>query len=322
MPINGFIATDPPYHDEQRKAVTPVVSPANLARFEAVIREKAGEILDALPENEDFDWVEKVSIDLTNYMLATLLDFPFEERHRLTRWSDFMTGSPGDGLVESWDQKNEVIRECAEWMLALREERTKAEPRTDLISILAHSPTMQGISAEQFLGNVILLIVGGNDTTRNTMSGSIIGLNESPDEFRKLLADPGLIHSFVPEAVRWQTPILHQARRALVDTEIGGKMIREGEKVVMWYYSGNRDENVISDADRLIVDRPNPRQHLSFGFGIHRCMGNRLAELQLRVLWEELTQRLAWVETTGPAQRVASNFNRSISSLPVRIRRK
>ena len=321
VPIAGFIATDPPYHDEQRRAVTPVVSPANLARFEKVIRDKAGSILDSLSDGEEFDWVETVSIDLTNYMLATMLDFPFEERHRLTRWSDFMAGTPGDGLVTSWDEKNAVLRECAEWITALRNERATQEPKLDLISIMAHAPAVQNCSPEQFIGTVILLIVGGNDTTRNTISGSVIGLNNSPDEFRKLVASPDLVTSFVPEAVRWQTPLIHQARRALDDAEIGGKQIRKGDKVVMWYYSGNRDEDVIPDGEKLIVDRPNPRQHLSFGFGLHRCMGNRLAELQLRVLWEEVLKRAKWIEQTGPAVRQKSNFNRSISSLPVRIHR-
>lgn len=321
--IVSFIAMDPPKHDEQRKAVTPAVAPANIALLEIKIRERTQGLLDSLPIDEEFDWVERVSIELTTQMLATLVDFPFEERSRLTRWSDVAVGVPGDGTVDSWEQRNEELAECAAYFFKLRDERgATAEPGADVISMLAHSPAMRNMTDDDYIGNVVLLIVGGNDTTRNSMSGGVLALHEFPEEFAKLKANPALIDSLVPEIIRWQTPIIYQTRRALEDTVLGGKQIRKGDKVAMWYLSGNRDEEAIAQADRFIVDRERPRQHLSFGFGIHRCLGNRLAEMQLRVLWEELLPRFDRIEVVGEVQRAKSNLIRGITSLPVKLHAK
>jgi cytochrome P450 len=319
VPITAFIAMDPPKHDEQRKAVTPAVAPANLLRLQSTIRERTCNVLDGLPLNEEFDWVDRVSIELTTQMLATLFDFPFEERRKLTRWSDVSTSLPGAGIISSWEEKNAELAECAAYFKRLWQERVDAPPRSDLISMLAHSPATRNMSPVDFLSTLILLIVGGNDTTRNSMSGGVLALHENPQEFEKLKANPALVDSLVPEIIRWQSPIIYQARRAVTDTEIGGKKIRKGDKVAMWYLSGNRDEEVIERADCLIIDRAQPRQHVAFGYGIHRCMGNRLAELQLRILWEEILKRFGRIEVVGKAKRVHSNVIRGISSLPVRV---
>lgn len=163
------------------------------------------------------------------------------------------------------------------------------------------------------------MIVGGNDTTRNSMTDGLMALNEHPEEYEKLRGNPGLIPSMVSEIVRYVTPVIHMRRTAKEDAELGGKHIRKGDKVTIWYVSGNRDPDAIDDPDRFIIDRPRPRQHLSFGFGIHRCVGNRLAELQLRILWEELLPRFPVIEVVGPTRRVYSNFIHGIRSLPVRI---
>jgi cytochrome P450 len=170
-----------------------------------------------------------------------------------------------------------------------------------------------------FLGTLLLLIVGGNDTTRNSISGGVIALNEHPHEYQKLRDNPALIPNMVSEMVRWQTPVIHMRRTALEDYELGGKLIKKGEKVIMWYLSGNRDERVFENADQFIIDRPNARQHVAFGFGIHRCMGNRLAEMQLRVLWEEISSRFSKVELVGDVVRLPNNFIRGIKDVPVRL---
>ncbi|HKN30299.1 MAG TPA: cytochrome P450 [Roseiarcus sp.] len=315
-----FIAMDPPRHEDQRKVVQPIVSPGNLANFAALIRSRVCKLLDGLPRGETFDWVDTVSIELTAQMLATLFDFPFEDRRKLSYWSDISTAVPyAGGLIESEEQREEVFRECLGYFMNLWNERVNAEPRPDLISMLAHGEATRNMSAREYLGNIILLIVGGNDTTRNSMSGGVLFLSQNPEEFAKLRARPELVDSMVPEIIRYQTPIAYMRRTALADAEIGGQAIRKGDKIAMWYISGNRDEEEIEDPDRFIIDRPRPRQHLSFGFGIHRCVGKSLAEMQLKILWEEILQRFSSIEVVGEPKRVYSSFVHGITELPVRI---
>jgi len=316
----SFIAMDPPRHDVQRKTVSPVVSPANLAKMEPIIRERAAKILDALPVGETFDWVDRVSIELTTQMLATLFDFPFEERRKLTYWSDVATAMPiAGGLVESEDEKQVILMECLNYFLGLWNERVNAEPKGDLVSMMAHGEATRDMSPMEYLGNIILLIVGGNDTTRNSISGGLLALNQNPDQYAKLRADHELITSMVPEIVRWQTPLAHMRRTAVEDIEVAGRQIKKGDKVVMWYVSGNRDETAIENPDAFIIDRERPRQHLSFGFGIHRCVGNRLAEMQLRIVWEDVLKRFNTIEVVAEPIRVRSSFVKGYESMPVRI---
>lgn len=317
-----FIAMDAPKHDVQRKVVQPVVAPANLKVMETLIRERVCRILDSLPVEEEFDWVEKVSVELTTQMLATLFDFPFEDRYKLTYWSDATTAIPGAGVVDTYEERWAAIEECLGYFTRLWNERINAEPGSDLISMLAHGEDTRNMPPKEFLGNLLLLIVGGNDTTRNSISGGVLALNENPAEYEKLRNDVSLIPNMVSEIIRWQTPLAHMRRTALEDTELGGKQIKKGDKVVMWYISGNRDEEVIDRANEFIIDRPKARQHLSFGFGIHRCMGNRLAEMQLRILWEEIMQRFSFVEVSGEPQRVYSSFVKGFTRLPVKLHRR
>jgi cytochrome P450 len=275
----SFIRMDPPKHDEQRKVASPIVAPGNLMNMEALIRERTGRVLDDLPRGEMFDWVQHVSINLTNMMLATLFDFPFEERAKLTYWSDVAicnVRSP-DALVHSEEERLVELKKMAEYMLGLFEERKRQPPKFDLLSMLAHGESTRDMPLMEFIGNVVLLIVGGNDTTRNSMTGGLMALNQFPDEYRKLMAKPDLVESAVSEIIRYVTPVIHMRRTALQDVELAGQQIKAGDKVVMWYVSANRDEETIGDPNRLIIDRARPRQHVSFGFGIHRCVGNRLA---------------------------------------------
>ncbi|MBT9471997.1 MAG: cytochrome P450 [Phenylobacterium sp.] len=315
-----FIAMDPPKHDVQRKVVSPAVSPASLLRLEPLIRERAAKILDALPRGETFDWVDRVSIELTTQMLATLFDFPFEDRRQLTYWSDIATTIPGPGmLVETEAAKLAVLMECLAYFTRLWNERVNAPPQGDLISMLAHGAETRNMSPEEYLGNLILLIVGGNDTTRNTITGSVLALNQNPDQYEKLRENPSLIPSMVSETIRWQTPLAHMRRTALEDVEFQGKSIKKGDKVVMWYVSGNRDDEVIERPDDYIIDRERPRNHMAFGFGIHRCVGNRLAELQLKIIWEEILARFPVIEVVAEPERVPSPFVKGYLNLQVRI---
>ncbi len=319
-PLPMFISMDPPKHDAQRKVVSPIVSPHNLANMEPIIRERASKILDELPIGEPFNWVDRVSVELTTQMLCTLFDFPFEDRRKLTRWSDIVTAGVDTDLVESREAAWEEIMECAAYFTNLWNQRVNAKvPGNDLISMMANAEATKDMPPMEYLGNILLLIVGGNDTTRNSLTGGLLALNENPDQYQKLREHPELIPSMVSEIIRWQTPVAHMRRTALQDIEFGGKQIKKGDKVVMWYVSGNRDEEAIENPNAFIIDRERPRQHLSFGFGIHRCVGNRMAEMQLRVVWEEILKRFPLIEVVGEPRRATTSFLRAYQSMTARI---
>jgi cytochrome P450 len=319
--IPNFLRMDPPGHTAQRRTVAPIVAPSNLANFEALIRKRTSDVLDALPRNETFDWAERVSTDLTNMMLATLFDFPWEDRMKLTWWSDVAVANVAspEAVVHSDDERFAELTRMAEYFRKLWDARAAAPPAFDLISMLSHSEATRNLQAREFIGTIALLIVGGNDTTRNSMTAGLMALVENPEQFELLRAKPELVPNLVPETIRYHTPVLHMRRTARADVELAGRSIAKGDKVVMWYISGNRDESKIERSDEFIIDRAKPRQHLAFGAGIHRCVGDRLAEQQIRILWEEILARDLRFEVMGPPQRLYSNFIRGIRSLPVRI---
>lgn len=318
----NFIAMDPPKHDVQRRTVQGSVAPKNLAQMEGLIRSRVIDILESLPVGETFNWVDRVSVELTTQMLATLFDFPFEDRSKLTYWSDMATSGELSGGPTPEPVRRAALMECLEWFTQLKEERSnQAEPAFDLVSMLANGKDTKDMEPMEYLGNLILLIVGGNDTTRNSLTGGVLALNENPDQYQKLRDDPSLIPNMVPEILRWQTPLAYMRRTATRDVELGGKQIKKGDKLAMWYVSGNRDEDVIENPNEFRIDRKNARHHLAFGFGVHRCMGNRLAEMQLRVAWEEIMKRFKFIEVMAEPERVQSSFVKGYTDLQVRVHR-
>ena len=327
LEIETFIAMDPPKHDVQRQAVQAVVAPKNLQEMESLIRDRAADVLDNIPTGEPFDWVEKVSIELTSRMLATLFDFPYQDRHKLAYWSDVAASSPeATGGTGSMDEAFTVAAEVAkQFSLLWREKEAKKAAGEalgfDLISLLLTNENTKDMIDRpmEFLGNIVLLLVGGNDTTRNSMTGGVHALHQFPNEFIKLKNNPALIPNMVSEIIRWQTPLAYMRRVAKEDVELNGQTIKKGDKVVMWYASGNRDERAIDQPDQFMIDRKNARNHLSFGFGAHRCMGNRLAEMQLRILWEEILKRFENIEVVDDPKYVQSNFVKGYTQLMVKI---
>ena len=313
-----FIAMDPPNHTGQRRTVAPAFGPSEVAAMKVEVQERTAEILDSLPKGEAFDWVDKVSIELTTGMLAKLFDFPWEQRHKLTEWSDVggdveLLHKP-DGI----QKRNAALTEMGGAFAQLWQEKI-ANPGKDLISIMLQSNAMSEMSQEEFLGNLILLIVGGNDTTRNSMSGFVYGLDKYPEERAKLEADPSLIANAVPELIRWQTPLAHMRRTVMEDTEVDGVKMKKGDKVILWYLSANRDESVFDDGESIRLDRENARRHLAFGYGIHRCVGARVAELQLTVLLEEMAKRRMRVKVLEEPERVPACFVHGYKKLMVEI---
>ena len=318
--IKTLLSMDPPEHGLHRGAVSESVGPANLADLEPLIRERIAGILDALPIGEEFDWVDKVSIELTAMTLATLFNYPQERRRELTFWSDIMTVTPGPGqIVETQAEVDAARQQFFGAIAKLYQERGAAEPAMDFMSLMAHSPQAKGFTLPEILGDSIILLVGGNDTTRNTLTGSVYAMDRFKEQNEKLRANPALIPNMVSETIRWQTPLTHMMRKANEDVEIGGKQIKKGDMIAMWYVSGNRDDTKLDRPNEFIIDRKNPRQHLSFGFGIHRCLGNRLGELQLRLAWEEILKRFPEVKVVGEPVRAYNNFAKGYDSMTVII---
>ncbi|WP_310497054.1 cytochrome P450 [Sandarakinorhabdus sp.] len=316
-----FIAMDRPRHGEQRRTVSPAFGPGEIQRMAEQVRLRTADLLDALPIGTPFDWVDTVSTELTTQMLAILFDYPWEKRRDLTLWSDWGGDIEAALNPATKDIRQQHLIDMTHALDALMAQRKALPPTSDLISLMAHSDAMGDMPFQERTGNYILLIVGGNDTTRNSMSGAIEALNLYPQEWEKMIADPGRIQGAVAEIIRWQTPLAHMRRTALCDADIAGVPVKQGDKIVLWYISGNRDESVFPDAERFDINRPNARRHLSFGFGVHRCVGARLAELQLQILFEEMLARRMTVRQTGPVERVPQSFVHGFRTMPVIIER-
>ena len=323
--VNGegfpnFIAQDPPIHTAQRRVIAPAFSPSQMLGLVAQVKARTKEIMDDLPVGETFDWVERVSIPQTLGMLCILFDMPFAEWRDIKRWSDWASGVSADNLTD--DYRMEFLVQMTEMLGRFdRElEDRRGKPATDdLLSRMVHSEAMGHMEPMERIANIALLIVGGNDTTRNSMSALVEAFDRYPEELERLRADPSLIPNAAQEIVRWQSPVTHMRRTALEDTELGGQTIRKGEKVVMWYISANRDDKVFPDSERFDVGRGNARRHLGFGHGIHRCVGAKLAEAQLASLIEEIVTRNIRIQPHGEPTRLASPFLHGFTAMPVQI---
>jgi len=318
----AFATSDPPVHTRERRAVSPAVARPRVAALEAQTRLWICELLDALPRDEAFDWVQRVSAELTTRMMAKLFDFPLDERNRLAYWYEVLVTSPGEGaLVKTWEERDDVVAQYRDRLLALWRERTLA-PGQDVVSALATDPCTASMADDDpmHLVGTVSLIAGANEAARAALSGAVVGFHRFPEQWERLRASPSLLNNAVAEIVRWQTPISHMRRNATTDIDLRGRTIRKGDRVVMWYCSGNRDEAWFENGDRLRIERGNARRHLSFGFGIHRCLGQHLAQMELRLLLEEMLKRFERVELAAEPKRIVSNFSSNYSEVLVIIR--
>lgn len=323
--VNGegfpnFIAQDPPIHTAQRRVIAPAFSPSQILKLEKLVRERTEKLLAELPRGEEFDWVERVSLPLTLGMLCILFDMPFEEWRDIKRWSDWASGVSEDNLNEEY--RAQFLVQMGEMLARFDrelEDRRAKPPTDDLLSRMVHSEAMGNMDAMERIANIALLIVGGNDTTRNSMSALVEAFDKYPGELDRLRADASLIPNAAQEIIRWQSPVTHMRRTALEDTELAGQRIGKGEKVVMWYISANRDERIFPDAERFDVGRENARRHVGFGHGIHRCVGARLAEVQLHAVIEQMLKLPGKVVPQAKPTRLASPFLHGFTAMPVKI---
>ena len=320
--VRSFVTVDDPLHAKWRKPVMPAVGREVIDEIEALIHERAEAILNGLPRGETFDWVDRVARELTLDLLVALFDIPYEDRAKLLEWSNATTATDkvGDASMDMEERKR-ILGECVAYFSALWLERKEQPPKLDFVSLFAHHPDTTDLVKAPFdlMGNILLLIVGGNDTTRNAISGGLLVLNEFPDQYDKLIANPDLIPNMCSEIIRWQTPLPSMRRTALQDFELGGKTIKAGDKVMMWYVSANRDAAKFDESYQFRIDRENARSHMAYGFGVHRCMGNHVAEMQLRILWEKILAKFPKIEVVGDVECLTSNYVSGIEKMPVRI---
>ena len=315
----NFINMDAPEHTPQRMTVAPAFVPPELRRMSIDIRTRTAQVLDALPWDAPFDWVDRVSVELTTQMLAILFDFPWEDRRKLPFWSDVAGNIEAFGDPAAQEERLKNLADMGAYFQRLWDQRATGDPAPDLLSRMIHSEAMGSMSMTEFIGALTLLIIGGNDTTRNTMTALAYAFDKFPDQRAKLEADPSLMANAFQELVRWQTPLAHMRRTCVVDTEVEGQTIKAGDKIILWYVSANRDESVFPNADRLDITRDNARRHLAFGYGVHRCVGARLAELQVVILMEEMAKRRMRVKVLAEPTRVAQSFVNGYEAMAVRL---
>ena len=316
----NFIAQDAPIHTAQRKVIAPAFAPSQIVKLEAQVRARTAELFAALPRGETFDWVDCVALPLTMGMLCILFDFPMAEWRDLKRWSDYASNVSAETLTD--EHRAEFLAQMTAMLARFDREldaRRALPPSDDLLSRMVHSEAMGNMDVMERIANIALLIVAGNDTTRNSMSALVEVFDRYPDQLAALRSDPKLIPNAAQEIIRWQSPVTHMRRTTLCDTQLGGQTIKAGEKVVLWYISANRDERVFPGAEQFDVTRGNARRHLGFGHGVHRCVGARLAEVQLAALIDEIVKSGEQIVPQGAPSRLASPFLHGFTAMPVQL---
>ncbi len=316
--VANMIGMDPPEHNAYRKLVSPGFRPKAVGAIEEKIRAVVTGAIDRVEDKGECEFVSELAAELPVAVLAELLGVPDEDRHKMFHWSNQLVGIQDPEFNESPEQVLMTFAELFDYGKRLCEER-RGNPTGDLMSIMAHGEIDgERIEDDMLDGFFLLLVIAGNETTRNTIAGGTLALIDHPDQKRLLMEDPSLIPTAVEEMLRWVSPVIHFRRTATADTEIGGQRIRRGDKVVMWYPAANRDPEVFEDPETFNVQRQN-NEHLAFGAGQHFCLGARLARLQLRVMFEELLRRVPAMELVERPRWFKSFFISGIKEMRVRF---
>ena len=317
--IGNMIGMDPPDHQIYRKMVAPSFTPKAIRTLEGDMRLKIRELLENVEDKGEFNFVTEISEQLPLWVLCEMMGIPESERPKIrdlvNNLTDASIQQDPNNAFQIWVNYMELFKMGRDMI----EERRK-NPTDDLMSVVANTKIEGGELPPELLdGFFLLMVIAGNETTRNTLTGGLMALTDNPEEREKLLKDPSLISNATDEMLRWVTSVIYFRRTATKDTNIRGQDIKAGDKVVMWYGSANRDEDIFKDGHLFRVDRENAKKHLAFGAGEHLCLGNRLGHMQIRILFEELLDRFPNIHSVSDPVRIPSNFLAGISELKVRI---
>ncbi|GIH80654.1 cytochrome P450 [Planobispora longispora] len=310
---------DPPEHTRRRSLVNRGFTPRIIGQLEQHIRDICHDLVDEAKGRPSVDFVRDIAAPLPLYVICELLGAPVEDRQKIFSWSNRMIGAEDPDYAADPAEGHAAAMEVYAYANELAAQR-RAEPRDDIITkLLQPAENGEALSEDEFDLFVLLLLVAGNETTRNGASGGMLALFEHPDQWARLVADPSLAGTAADEIVRWASPVNLFRRTATADTVIGGQPVREGDKIVVFYSSANRDEDVFDSPGVFDIGRdPNP--HIGFGGGgAHFCLGNHLAKLELRVMLEVLADRLPKLAQAGPVRRLRSYFINGIKELPVTL---
>ena len=317
--VGNMIGMDPPDHQIYRKMVAPSFTPKAIKALEVDMRAKIRELLENVEDKGEFNFVTEISEQLPLWVLCEMMGIPESERPKIrdlvNNLTDASIQQDPNNSFQIWVNYMELFKMGRDMI-----EERRRNPTDDLMSVVANTKVEGGELPPELLdGFFLLMVIAGNETTRNTLTGGLMALTENPEEREKLLKDPSLISNATDEMLRWVTSVIYFRRTATKDTNIRGQDIKAGDKVVMWYGSANRDEDVFTEGDLFKVDRVNAKKHLAFGAGEHLCLGNRLGHMQIRILFEELLSRYPNIHSTSDPVRIPSNFLAGISELKVSL---
>jgi len=316
---NLMLTMDPPEHTRYRKLVNRGFTPKQMRALELHVHELTARIIDDVIERGECDFVVDVAAEVPLQVIAELLGVPHEDRHKLFQWSNRMIGSEDPEYTVSVEEVQTAQIEMFMYANELAAQR-RQERRDDIVTALLEAEVDgDRLSEMDFNLFFLLLAVAGNETTRNSISHGVRAFCENPEQYQLLVDDPSLAGSATEEVVRWASPVMYFRRNVTKDTELRGQQIKEGDKVSIWYISANRDEEVFDRPFEFDITR-NPNEHVGFGGGgPHHCLGANLARMEIRVLLEEMAQRIPRIEMVGDAALLRSNFIAGIKHMPVKF---